>query len=101
MKARFSRSTLTFLLVVVLLLALLPLPAEGKGFHPASLATITVNSNGDQGDADRGDGICDTTGTRSGDPYSGICTLRAAIETANANGTPDTINFSGPMTIQP
>jgi CSLREA domain-containing protein len=102
MKTLFSRcSILTLSLVMALLLGLLPMHAEGKGSHRAPLTTITVNSNGDQGDADTGDGICDTTGTRSGDPYSGNCTLRAAIETANANGTADTINFSGPMTIQP
>jgi CSLREA domain-containing protein len=56
--------------------------------------TFTVNSNLDTSDADAGDGLCATSG--------GVCTLRAAIEEANALtacGTID-INFSiGPATI--
>jgi CSLREA domain-containing protein len=50
--------------------------------------TFTVNSNGDDGDALPSDGVCATAGA--------VCTLRAAIEEANALtscGTID-INFS-------
>ena len=55
--------------------------------------TLTVNSNGDTSDALAGDGNCDDG--------SGNCTLRAAIEEANANATITTINFNAGMTIAP
>jgi CSLREA domain-containing protein len=59
--------------------------------------TFTVNSTGDAPDSDTTDGICDD-GT-------GACTLRAAIEQANATPGTDTISFNvpgvGPHTIQP
>ncbi len=61
---------------------------------------LVVNSTGDGGDANPGDGICDDG--------AGNCTLRAAIEEADAlpNGDfPDRIEFAipgeGPPTIQP
>lgn len=44
-------------------------------------AGFLVDSTGDSGDANPGDGTCATAG--------GVCTLRAAIEEANANGTDD------------
>lgn len=51
----------------------------------ASAATFTVDSTGDGGDSNPGNGVCNNG--------SGVCTLRAAIQEANAlNGT-DTINF--------
>ncbi|MBI3951810.1 MAG: hypothetical protein HY314_15280 [Acidobacteria bacterium] len=63
---------------------------------------LVVNQTGDQSDADLSDHICET------DPVTpGIqCTLRAAIEQANANsGLPETINFNipggGVPTIRP
>ncbi|MCH8964135.1 MAG: hypothetical protein IIB58_04175, partial [Planctomycetes bacterium] len=59
--------------------------------------TFTVDSTGDGGDSDTADGVCDDG--------LGHCTLRAAIEQANAVAGLDTINFSipgpGPHTIQP
>jgi len=65
---------------------------------PAWAATFTVNSLLDTSDANPGDGVCDTP---AGGPPQ--CTLRAAIEEANANGNPgatDTIDFSlGLITI--
>ncbi len=49
--------------------------------------SLTVNSTGDSGDSSSGDGQCDTGGTNSeGDPE---CTLRAAIEEANAASNAD------------
>ncbi|HSH05507.1 MAG TPA: choice-of-anchor Q domain-containing protein [Anaerolineae bacterium] len=49
-------------------------------------ATFVVNSTADNSDANTADNICaDATGN---------CTLRAAIEQANANTTNDTINLS-------
>src|SRR5215218_1384706 len=61
---------------------------------PAWATTFTVNSTADTGDATP-DGICDS------DPTAGVvCTLREAIQEANApmNPGPDTINFAIPDT---
>lgn len=53
--------------------------------HPGSAATFTVNSTTDAVDARPGNGVCETaTG-------NGICTLRAAIQAANALSGADTI----------
>jgi CSLREA domain-containing protein len=49
-------------------------------------AQITVNSTGDAADADDTDGICETA-------TAGECTLRAAIEEANAQSGANTIVF--------
>lgn len=66
-----------------------PVAADGR--------TFTVTSAGDAGDANEGNGACDIGG--------GQCTLRAAIEEANAWPGHDTIQFnipgSGPHTIRP
>ena len=66
-------------------------------FGIASAATLEVNSVGDSVDINPGDGFCDD-GT-------GNCTLRAAIDEANASVGADTINFnisgSGVHTITP
>lgn len=59
-------------------------------------ATFVVNSTGDAADASAGNGVCATSG--------GVCTLRAAIQEANALAGTDTITFvigSGPQTIAP
>lgn len=57
----------------------------------AVFATFTVDSLLDTADAAPGDGICNTG--------AGICTLRAAIQEANAFAGTDTINFSVSGTI--
>ncbi|MFN8473406.1 MAG: malectin domain-containing carbohydrate-binding protein [Anaerolineae bacterium] len=55
----------------------------------AAVASVfTVNSTSDADDANIGNGVCATAG--------GVCTLRAAIEEANAHSGPDTINFNIP-----
>jgi CSLREA domain-containing protein len=62
----------------------------------ASAATFTVTNAGDAIDATPGNGLCATAG--------GVCTLRAAIQEANALAGTDTVNFSiasGPQTIAP
>ena len=94
---------LTWLLMLALLLAALPAQAQDTPTAPdAPQAYISVNSLGDEADADTGDGICDTTGKRSpATPYSGICTLRAAIQTANNTPAKDTIGFRVTGMIQP
>ncbi len=67
---------------------------------PASANTFVVKDTGDASDDTPGDGICATAGN--------VCTLRAAIEEANAtanSGGPDEILFdisgSTPHVIQP
>src|SRR5215203_3674583 len=61
--------------------------------QPAHAATtFTVNSTADYGDVAALDGVCDAT--RGG----GECTLRAAIEQANATPGADTIHFDIPGT---
>ena len=62
----------------------------------AAGTTFVVNSSGDQWDATAGDGICRTS--------VNTCTLRAAIQEANAQAGANTINFAiagtGPFVIQ-
>lgn len=52
----------------------------------AAPITMEVNSDGDSADANPGNGVCETA-------TPGECTLRAAIQEANANVGADTINF--------
>ena len=62
----------------------------------SAAATFTVNSTGDGADGDTADNPCDDG--------AGNCTLRAAIQQANATAGADTIAFqlgSGPQTIKP
>jgi CSLREA domain-containing protein len=69
---------------------------EGSLSMMTANAPLVVNSTGDTDDATPGNGVCATT--------SGSCTLRAAIDEANAHPGADTINFaipgSGVQTIQ-
>ncbi len=74
-------------------------PAEGNGDSTTSCdvgafeaapVTFTVNSEADIVDANPGDGDCDT-GNRVGDEPE--CTLRAAVQEANAKAAPDTIQL--------
>jgi len=65
---------------------------EGSvGFGVPAAATITVTSSADAIDTNPGDGACVATG--------GGCTLRAAIDEANARPGPDTIAFDSPRTV--
>ncbi len=57
---------------------------------------VTVNSTGNSPDTSPGDGVCNTGGTIGGNPE---CTLRAAIQEANASATIDTIHFSIPAAL--
>jgi uncharacterized repeat protein (TIGR01451 family)/CSLREA domain-containing protein len=87
---------LALLLASLLALALM-LPLAGLAYADDP---FIVNSTGDGGDANPGDGTCETG---SG---NGICTLRAAIEESNAaTAITHTIAFSiagaGPHTITP
>ena len=78
---RFTLSLLAA--AAVALLAALALPA----ITARSALTFTVNSTLDEGDANTGDGVCETASP-------GVCTLRAAIQQANSTGGTDTINFA-------
>lgn len=73
-------------LMIALLFALL-LAAK-----PAYASTFNVNLEGDASDANTTDGKCDMITSISGDQ----CTLRAAIEQANATDDADIINFNIP-----
>jgi CSLREA domain-containing protein len=82
----------TPLLVLSLLIGLMSLPDATNHLldllRPTARAanTFTVNSTGDGADSNLGDGSCNDG--------SGNCTLRAAIEQANAVAGSDSINFS-------
>ncbi|MCA1718587.1 MAG: Ig-like domain-containing protein [Actinobacteria bacterium] len=69
----------------------------------AHAETFAVNSTGDAGDQSRGNGFCNTAPFQVGTEPE--CTLRAAIEEANATTAADTISFniggSGVKTISP
>ena len=56
----------------------------------AQAANFTVNNSGDTSDVTSGDGFCVDTGNN--------CTLRAAIEEANAFAGNDTIDFAASLT---
>lgn len=63
------------------------------------LATFIVNSTADLPDSGHVPGTCDTELNPDADPpipASGICTLRAAVSSANANPGMDTIHFAIP-----
>ncbi len=60
----------------------LPDPFDGS---QSPQATFTVTSSQDQSDLNPGNGVCLTS--------AGTCTLRAALEEANARTGPDIINF--------
>ncbi|MGI9605699.1 MAG: SBBP repeat-containing protein, partial [Acidimicrobiales bacterium] len=65
-------------------------------FSAVAPSGLVVNSTGDASDAIAGDGVCDTGGTNS--QGAAECTLRAAIEEANAAGNADDIVFAIPQT---
>ncbi|MEM7273086.1 MAG: right-handed parallel beta-helix repeat-containing protein, partial [Actinomycetota bacterium] len=67
-----------------LLLAGLAVAVPGVGIAAAA-TTLTVDSTDDRPDANPGDGTCRTA--------AGTCSLRAAIDEANALAGPDTIRF--------
>ncbi|MCA3749092.1 MAG: right-handed parallel beta-helix repeat-containing protein [Rubrobacter sp.] len=86
--------------LVTMLLALFALAA------PAHATTFTVNSTGDGQDMDTTDGQCLSGFMSTGSGLLvGECTLRAAIEQANATAGADTISFdisgTGVHTIKP
>ncbi|MBK9051743.1 MAG: CSLREA domain-containing protein [Chloroflexi bacterium] len=83
MSSKFRRLLTPFLALILFSFLLL-----NPWSRPLQAATFTVNSTGDLGDATPGDGICSTEGLD--------CTLRAAIEEANALFGADAISFNIP-----
>ena len=86
---RLGGSLSAMLLLVGLLVAAPPLAPAAEAQANGSLV---VDSTGDGGDADPGDGRCRTS--------SGTCTLRAAIQQANATPGPNEIGFALPGGVQ-
>ncbi len=82
---------------ILLILAVMSVLPRSVSVHAAGL-TLVVNSTGDLPDVTLGDGVCQTD-------VSGQCTLRAAVEEANASPGQDQIAFSigggGAQVIQP
>jgi CSLREA domain-containing protein len=72
-------------------LAVLTAEGELTTVTQGTTPTFTVNSTGDQNDANPGDGICSIT---EPPPASPTCTLRAAIDEANATTAPRKIHFA-------
>lgn len=93
MRARGKAATLLVLGLLAVMAAFSVLFVVGIG--PAQAATtFTVNSTGDAVDLTPAGDTCDTNDTAEGDQ----CTLRAAIQQANATSGPDTIDFDIPST---
>ena len=76
------------LTVLALIIGMIPI-SQFTAAVTLAAGTFVVNSTGDAGDANAGNGVCETS-------TSGQCTLRAAIEEANALVGTDTINFNIP-----
>jgi CSLREA domain-containing protein len=82
-RSRLGAALLLSMLTATVWAVAVPGPAAAAG------ATFRVNVNGDKGDVDIGDGVCDTAADHS----TTKCTLRAAIQEANAHPDANTINF--------
>lgn len=88
-----SKGGIWLIVLASLLLALPgPTPVSAGPLRQGNL--YVVNAREDVPDADPGDGECQTAS------WLTTCTLRAAIEEANADGVPSTINFAQPFTGQ-
>jgi CSLREA domain-containing protein len=83
---------ITFLIIFTLSLGLYALPNRiSDSLRPAAAAgAFTVNSTGDGADSNTADGVCNDG--------AGNCTLRAAMQQANATTGVDNINFNIPGT---
>jgi CSLREA domain-containing protein len=80
----YFRALVALAMVASLLAVLAVRPAHAT-------TTFTVNFTGDLPDRNVGDGVCDATSS-----IEDTCTLRAAIQEANATPGADTINFNIP-----
>jgi hypothetical protein len=75
---------------LLILIALLALPATPPASAGPQAKTYIVNSNASTADPSLGDGVCDVDLATPGHQ----CTLHAAIQEANADGDYSTINFA-------
>lgn len=89
--SRTVRHCSLFVVMCFILSLLAPLIPVVTPVQVARAASLVVNDNGDASDANAGDGICATAGA--------VCTLRAAVEEANALAGDDTITFNADYTI--
>jgi CSLREA domain-containing protein len=89
-----ARGPFRFVIGIILLLGAACLLSAGErtAQQPSFPEIFVVNSTGDGDDAFHGDGQCETV------VGNGVCTLRAAIEEANAHAGGDGIGFSIPTT---
>ena len=90
-RSSFIRRATLVLLSLIAVCAVAPRAIRRLIQPTASAAgkTFTVNVTGDGHDANPGDGVCQTS-------VPGNCSLRAAIEEANASPGVDTIHFNIP-----
>ena len=94
--SKMTRALAAGLLVAGMIAALSLMPAPSAD----AATTFTVNRTADTPDANLSNAACDVNTTASGKQ----CTLRAAIQQANANNNPtetDLINFNIPDSIDP
>src|SRR5918997_4164956 len=96
-----------FVLLVVAAFVGTGRPGAARALPPQPAGPFAVNATGDRGDERPGNGAC-ATGVRIVHDDGGIepeCTLRAAIQEANASVGADTIRFgiagTGVQTIRP
>jgi hypothetical protein len=82
--------------IAALVVASLMLAASSSPAHAASSTTpFVVNSTLDLDDLNTADGVCDATAA-----FEDTCTLRAAIEEANASDAADVIDFKIPKAFR-
>jgi CSLREA domain-containing protein len=74
------------LAVLAVIASMLAVMSSAEPAHATT--TITVNLTDDRADANPGDGTCSVVN------FGAFCTLRAAIQEANATAGPDTIDFN-------
>ena len=86
---------LAALVVLAVLASTLLATSATRPAYAADGKTFTVNRNGDFKDTNPGDGICDATTAEGVD-----CSLRAAIQEANAVSGADAINFNIPAALR-
>jgi CSLREA domain-containing protein len=83
----FYRVVMVLALAATLLITARPVQAEPLSYW--------VNSSGDGSDINQGNNVCETG------PGNGVCTLRAAIQEANARAGIQWISFSADYTLTP
>jgi hypothetical protein len=89
----FLNLTLIIALILGGLVALTPLSPVGAAAQQLAAFSFTVDSIEDLRDFDTNDGICDATSGIGSPAPTGDCTLRAAIQQANALAVTDPTNM--------